>query len=116
MQTEVRSFLGFTNCYCQFIYKYAQVGQTLYRLILGENKSNKNKAIMWDGECEEVFRKLKEICTSSPISAYADFAESFKLYTDACTLGLGAILYENQDWVDCVIEYTSRSLRKTKHK
>ena len=33
--TEVRRFLGFTNYYQQFIYKYAQVTQPLYHLILG---------------------------------------------------------------------------------
>ena len=33
--TEVRSFLGFTNYYHQFIYKYAQVAQPLYCLISG---------------------------------------------------------------------------------
>ena len=36
---EVRSFLGFTNYYCWFIYKYAQVTQPLYKLILGESSS-----------------------------------------------------------------------------
>ena len=30
-----------------------------------------------------------------PILAYADFLEPFKLHTDACALGLGAILYQN---------------------
>ena len=65
--------------------------QSLYRLSLGEYASKKNKAIVWDGECEEAFRKLKEICTSIPILAYADFSKRFKLHTDACTLGLGAI-------------------------
>ena len=72
---------------------------------------------MWDGECEEVFRKLKEICTSTPpILAYANFSKPFELYTDVCTLGLGAILYQNQDMVDCVIGYANRSLSKTEHK
>ena len=44
---------------------YAQVTWPLYQLILGEN-ALKNKAIVWDGECEEAFRKLKEICISIP--------------------------------------------------
>ena len=35
--TDVRSFLGFTNYYHRFIYKYAQVTQPLYKLISGEN-------------------------------------------------------------------------------
>ena len=113
--TEVRSFLGFTSYYCWFIFKYAQVAWPLYWLISGENAS-KNKAIVWDSECEEALRKLKGIYTSTPILADADFSKPFKLHTDACTLGLGVILYQNQDGVDHIIGYTSRSLSKIEYK
>ena len=41
--------------------------------------------------------RLKEICTSTPILAYADFSKPFELYTDVWTLGLVPILYQNQD-------------------
>ena len=88
----------------------------MYHLILGENASKRNKAIVWDHECEEAFRKVKEIYTSTPILTYANFLKPLKSHTDACTLGLGAILYQNQDGVGCVIGYTSRSLNKNEHK
>ena len=71
---------------------------------------------MWDGECEEAFRKPKEICTSTPISAYANFLKPFKFHTNACTLGLEAIPYQNQDGLDHIIGYSSRPLSKTEHK
>ena len=71
---------------------------------------------MWDGEHKEAFRKPKEICTSTPIPAYADFLKSFKLHTDVCTVQLVAILYQNQGGVDHGIGYASRFLRKTEHK
>ena len=38
---EVCSFLGFTNYYCRFIKKYAQVAKPLYTLISGENAARK---------------------------------------------------------------------------
>ena len=82
----------------------------------GRNAYKKNKAFVWDGECEEAFRKLKEICISTPILAYADFLKPFKLHTDVCTLGLGAIPYQNQDWVDCIIGYATRCHSKTECK
>ena len=53
---------------------------------------------MSDGECEEAFKKLKEICTSITI------------------LGLAVILYQNQDEVDYVMDYAGRSLGRTKCK
>ena len=70
---------------------------------------------MWDGEYEDALSTLKEICTSTPILAYADFSKTFILHTDVCTLGLGAILYQNQDGIDCVIRYASGSLSKMEH-
>ena len=49
-----------------------------------------------------LYGKLKEIYTSTPILAYADFIsfKPFKLLTDACMLGLGAVLYQSQGGVD----------------
>ena len=110
--TEVRSFLGFTNYYQKFIKKYVHVAKPLYKLILGENASQKQNSIKWDPECQEAFDMLKELCTTTPILAYADFEKPFKLYTDASVLGLGTVLYQVQDGVEKVISYASRSLTK----
>ena len=41
--TEVHSFLGFTNYYCRFIRKYAQVAKPLYKLISGKKHRQKMK-------------------------------------------------------------------------
>ena len=66
--------------------------------------------IKWDQECQEAFDKPKESCTNTPILAYANFGKPFKLHTDASVLGLGAILYQEQDGAEKVISYASRSL------
>ena len=39
--TEVCSFLGFTNYYCRFIKKYAQVAKPVCKLISSENMGRK---------------------------------------------------------------------------
>ena len=39
--TEVCSFLGFTNYYCKFIPKYAQITQPINQLVSGENANKK---------------------------------------------------------------------------
>ena len=114
--TEVRSFLGFTNYYRRFIKKYAQVVKPLYKLISGENASKKQNSIKWDSECQHAFDNLKELCTTTPILAYADFAKPFKLHTNASVLGLGAVLYQVHDGVEKVISYASRSLTKSETK
>ena len=112
--TEVRSFLGFTNYYRKFIYKYAQVAKPINALIAGENAKFKKRKVQWTDECQEAFDKLKEICSSTPILAYADYTKPFKLHTDASEKGLGAVLYQTQeDGSDRVIAFASRSLSKT---
>ena len=62
---------------------------------------------------QQVFDDLKTLCTTAPILAYADFTKPFKLHTDACGTGLGAVLYQTQeDGTKAVIAYASRSLIK----
>ena len=114
--TEVRSFLGFTNYYQRFIKKYVQVAKPLYKLISGENASKMHSSIKWDTECQEAFDKFKELCTTTPILAYADFGKPFKLHTNAGVTGLGVVLYQVHDGVEKVINYASRSLTKSETK
>ena len=48
-----------------------------------------------------------------PIPAYMDFTQPFKLHTDACGSGLGAIPYQtHEDSMDAVIAYNRSSLTK----
>ena len=79
-----------------------QVAKPLYKLILGDNTSKKLSSIKWDLECQEAFDKLKELCTTTPILAYADFRKPFKLHTNASVVGLVAVLYQVQDGVEKV--------------
>ena len=59
--------------------------------------------IEWDQECQEAYDKLKELCTNTPILAYANFGKPFKLHTDPRVLGLGAVLYQEQGEIEKVI-------------
>ena len=50
-----------------------------------------------------------------PILAYVGFTRPFKLHTDACGSGLGAVLYQtNDEGMDAVMTFTSRILTKAK--
>ena len=63
--------------------------------------------------CQQAFNDLKRLCTTTPVLAYADFIQPFKLHTNACGSGLGAVLSQtHKDSMDVVIAYTSRSLTK----
>ena len=96
------------------MYKYAQIARPLNQLISGENAKQNHKKVEWGSEQEQAFQKLKEACTETPVLAYADYKKSFWLNTDASELGLGSVLYQQQeDSTFCVIAYASRSLSKT---
>ena len=97
----------------KFIPKFVQVAWPLHELTSGENASKKKAAIQWDSRCQQAFNDLKRLCTTAPILAYADFNKPFKLHTDACGSGLGAVLYQtHEDGIDAVIACASRSMRK----
>ena len=91
-----------------------QVAQPLYKLTFGKNTGKKKAAIRWNDRCQWAFDDLKWLCTTMPILAYVDFTWPFKLLTDACWSGLGAILYQtHKDGMDAFIAYASRNLTKT---
>ena len=57
---------------------------------------------------------MKQLCSSTPILAYADYSKPFKLHMDACNLGLGVVLYNtDEDGLDRVIAYATRTLSKS---
>ena len=109
--TDVRSFLGFTNHYQRFIKGYAKVAKPLNTLVSEDNANRKKALVNWTDECQIAFEKLKDLCTSIPILAYADYKKPFQLQTYASDLGLGVMLYQNDDeGQQRVIAYASRSL------
>ena len=81
--TEVRSFLGFTNYYCKFIPRYAQVAKPLNQLVSRDNANKKKALVNWTSECQDAFKHLKCLCSQTPILAYADYTKPFQLHTDA---------------------------------
>ena len=90
-----------------------QVAWLLHKLISGENVGKKKAAIKWDSRCQQAFDDLKKLCTTVPILVYANFSKPFKLHTDACGMGLGAVLYQpREDGTEAVIAFASRSLSK----
>ena len=111
---DVRKFLGFTGYYRRFIKGFSTIVRPLNDLLIGnstKNPSRKRTPFRWEAEQEQAFRTIIEKLSNPPVLAYANYNLPFKVHTDASTSGLGAVLYQQQDGVDKVIAYASRSLK-----
>ena len=87
--------------YRKFIKDYSKISSHLTKL------TRKGAKFKWTPECEEAFQKLKAKLTSAPVLAIPDGKSKFEVYTDACIVGLGAVLMQNGR----VIAYASRQLK-----
>ena len=98
---ELLSFLGFVGYYRRFIRNFSQIARPLYEVTTGvPSKRNKIKicpGFRWGPEQEDAFKKLKNLVTSAPVLAFANFNKPFIHHTDASAESLGACLYQQQD-------------------
>ena len=74
--------------------------------------TRKGAVFHWSTYCQTAFDRLKTFLTTSPITAFPDFSQAFRLYTDALTAGLGAILAQVRDGKERTICCASRSLNQ----
>ena len=82
---QVRAFLGMAGFYRKFVKGFSSIASPLY-------EATTKQKLEWTPECQVAFQSLKVILTSDPILVFPDFTATFKLETDACDYGIGAVL------------------------
>ena len=102
---QVRSFLGLTGYYRDYIPNYAEIAVSLTDLTC----KGKPTQVKWGGEEEESFRKLKECMVSPPILRLPCFDRLFMFKVDASDRGVGAVLMQDHA-EDFPIAYASKKL------
>ena len=103
---EVCSFLGLAGYYRQYVKNFAAIAGPLHAL------TRKDAVFDWSADCQDAFDRLKTLLTTSPITAFPDFSQSFRLYTDASTAGLGAIMAQVREGKELIVCCASRSLNQ----
>ena len=103
---DVRSFIGLCSYYRRFVPGFAKVAAPLHELM------RKHVRFFWGPAQEDSFNKLKECLVSAPVLAMPRDDGEYILDTDACDIGLGAVLSQVQDGIERPIAYASRSLNK----
>ena len=122
---ELRKLLGFLGYFRTYVQAFSQRVKPLYDLLKGKvtrkvgkgkgdgktgQQYNSREKITWGEEQQKVLDELIDTLMSPPVIAFPRFDSPFFLNTDASNQGLGAVLYQNQDGVDRVISYASRTL------
>lgn len=111
--TQMRQFLGLCSHHRRFIKNYAGIAHPLTQ----QQSGSKERIIHWGTAEIEAFEKLKKALSDpDQVLAYPDFSENAKPFimkTDACRVSEGAILMQEQNGVERIIAYASRSFPVT---
>ncbi|GFW39874.1 putative DD34D transposase [Trichonephila clavipes] len=76
--------------YAKFIKNYADICEPLYNL------KRKLKRFIWLIEAQKAFDAVKAAITKVPVLKFPDFKKPFELFTDVSSIGVGAVLNQEQ--------------------
>ncbi|GFW08917.1 retrovirus-related Pol polyprotein from transposon opus [Trichonephila clavipes] len=99
---EVSKFLGMTQWYQKLIKNYAGLCESLYQIKRKFKKFGRRRR-------KVVFESIKQAIMEAPVLKLPDFNMPFELFTDASSIGIGAVLIQEQR----PIAYASRTLNNT---
>jgi hypothetical protein len=99
--SEVQSFLGLAGYYRRFILNFSKITKSITELL------KKGIKYIWSDACNEAFKILKKLLTTSPVLTEPDIAKPFDVYCHASRTSLGGVLMQEGR----VISYSSRQLR-----
>ncbi|GFT19493.1 retrovirus-related Pol polyprotein from transposon 297 [Trichonephila clavipes] len=95
-KSEVRSFLGLTSYYRDYIPNFSQLVLPLTSL----TKKNILKDIPWESSAEDSFVRLKEELAKMLSLHTPDLSRPFLLFTDASATAIGACLAQHNDHME----------------
>jgi hypothetical protein len=103
--TDVRRFLGVCNYYRACMPNTSIIAAPLHDLTRPKHH------FIWTTACQEAFDKLKKLLQDDIMLLHPDPNKTFELFTDACDLGIAAVLEQKDDkGINRPIGYFSRKL------
>ena len=101
---DVRKFQGMASWYRRFIPNYATIAEPITRL------TKKNYKFEWLEEQQHAFELLKAMIMLAPTLQRPAPNSPFIVQTDASDVGLGAVLLQEVEGLERVLEFASRVL------
>ncbi|KAL6322464.1 hypothetical protein AAG906_008119 [Vitis piasezkii] len=101
---EVRQFLGHAGFYRRFIQDFSKISQPLCALLL------KDVEFIWTKACQEAFKRLKLLLTTTPIVRPPNWSLLFELMCDASDYAVGVVLGQRENGKPYVVYYASKTL------
>lgn len=103
---QLRSLLGLVNYYRSFVPNFAAIAVPLTDL----TRKGAPNQIEWGPAQERAFQTLKSVICNPPVLRLANLAQPFILQTDASSVGVGAILLQEEDSVKHPVAFASKKL------
>jgi hypothetical protein len=94
---KIQSFHGLAGYCRRFISSFSKILKPITELLKKRNN------YVWSDACDEAFKNLKKLLTTSPVLAQPDIAKPFDVYYEASGTGLGGVLMQEGR----VISYSS---------
>ena len=104
---ELQTFLGFCNYYRRFIKNYAAISERLTAMLKEGND------FRWNDDRRLAFTELKKKLMSPPVLALPIKEGKYILDTDASYNSIGAVLSQEQNGIERVISYASKTMSKS---
>ena len=103
---EIRRFLGMCCYYRKHIFKYSEIVRPITNLLKKESK------LQWSNDCQKAFDEMKKRLTEAPILAHYSRGKPLILSTDASNFAVAAILSQEVDGKEKVLQYASGLMDK----
>jgi hypothetical protein len=88
MEAANDSVLGLAGYYRRFILNFSKITKPITELLKKGNK------YVWSEACDEAFKHLKKLLTTSPMLAQPNTTKPFNIYCDASGTSLGGVLMQ----------------------
>lgn len=102
--SQLQAFLGLCNFDRTFVENFASTTEPLTALL------RKGAKWVWADLQQQAFEALKKLLTRETLLYHPNYAVPFIVQCDASDVGLGAVLYQNQNGMRRVVAYASRLL------